>query len=1290
MRRSVKLRLLLVLSLGLALGAPVGRAPAGPAHYDKDAKAYTFTYTFALLPGGGGDPQLGQVQTPTADQENVVKSLVGQVSDVLSTVTGGRAKISSANYIDNIKDADLVVSLTGAPASPGFANVHATEGQPGQVVLYYESLVPKIKEDVVLTAAHELCHYIFGLADEYVEAGFFPQGCPVRQGSACLMDNYYSQGGRGFMGRFCNRSDHDHEPKQQASCQEIVDKFFNDLGVTNGDQAGAVAGANLPTATTNPRKEIIAMAIGKVRAKRLDDLAQNKVGSSLLSFARQTLAALIDDFNRDNADPLLMTASQIAQAVKGIVDAGKVVPLEKPAELEPRIFDAIKAEAQRLGDQVKDKKSETSRVTSIRSGLRSFIQELFRSKRLDRKTLSAPQQTALVDRLARDAARDPSLKATDRLVGLTNASVELDLAMAEDIITALDELNVPGTRTRLDWLAGLRSRLSKDYSIPGRTFARFGTKRTRLITPDANDENAYVLTQGGVYPYASVRDRSVVEFSRLINRSGKVQLVSPARTAGGDFAPLAARIERPFSEIPPEDPAARPTTGINLPEVIANTIEQLQRNRLENIAVLIPPSGLGDLGTQIPLLRKQVPADVDVRLDMVLVGPAPLSTEGRNLVADRRGSVLTVTDIDEIGAIAQRLKNEQTGGNWVIVPQQGSIPLGQRPALAPRQGTALVKAALQEVKKPNQISSILKETRDQLQKVLKPGVAETTQRRVSEAIDNAQVILNSLNALNQLAGSDLRLMSWGDGSGVPTSGNNLVIVGIDNNGLLHVRIFDAGGDRVTDTDETKLPGTQAGAISTLKQQLPGLLPPHVLTSAEKAQVISEATSIVGQTQLAEGVSKDLDQPGFDLARWKDRPRGVNAQLLLELGPAKERLARSRKLIYLAETSRPSDPAIDPILRKLTEPDQLGENLVNLANLLRAYEQLLEATVVASGDNVPIYARIDRTTLEQARIAVEDARRQQTLGLVTPFPVKPEQDNIVRLARFYAEGNSDFELIIGLTQELPGHTNIASANRFRIKLISDLGVEIADTAKIRFDENTSTPSLLVFRASTPPLRPGWYTPVLTFDKEDFEFLKQAKVNFTFSVGSDRPNIQLISGVVQDPKSTTKGTLKRAEQFAVIEVQVSAPSSVVGARIEGYYQMITSGSGPIDTRGVDFRDDGTDVNGLSKGQNGFDEARHDRAADDGIYTAFIPLTDVQKETEFRVFVQADTTDGKAHYVQLDDPNGDTNLDDADKDKDAASRRPRDKKARMQQDSATKAAEGKVLEFQRATSVHFRVEP
>jgi hypothetical protein len=99
-----------------------------------------------------------------------------------------------------------------------------------------------------------------------------------------------------------------------------------------------------------------------------------------------------------------------------------------------------------------------------------------------------------------------------------------------------------------------------------------------------------------------------------------------------------------------------------------------------------------------------------------------------------------------------------------------------------------------------------------------------------------------------LLGFDLRLMSWGDGSGVPTSGRNLVIVGTDDKGRLHIRIFDGRGQRVTDTDETQLPD-QAAAIGRLKDRISAMLPPTVPTDAELAEVLGKATSIAGQTPL---------------------------------------------------------------------------------------------------------------------------------------------------------------------------------------------------------------------------------------------------------------------------------------------------------------------------------------------------------------------------------------------------------------------------------------------------------
>jgi hypothetical protein len=120
---------------------------------------------------------------------------------------------------------------------------------------------------------------------------------------------------------------------------------------------------------------------------------------------------------------------------------------------------------------------------------------------------------------------------------------------------------------------------------------------------------------------------------------------------------------------------------------------------------------------------------------------------------------------------------------------------------------------------------------------------------------------------------DLRLMSWGDGTAVPTSGNSLVVAGTDGNSLLHVRVLvasgartdafeamdgngrlrlktvDASGSVTSDLLESNLDSARAGTLSALKQQLPGLLPPHVLTPAEKLQVLGQVTSILRQARF---------------------------------------------------------------------------------------------------------------------------------------------------------------------------------------------------------------------------------------------------------------------------------------------------------------------------------------------------------------------------------------------------------------------------------------------------------
>jgi RNA polymerase sigma factor (sigma-70 family) len=168
------------------------------------------------------------------------------------------------------------------------------------------------------------------------------------------------------------------------------------------------------------------------------------------------------------------------------------------------------------------------------------------------------------------------------------------------------------------------------------------------------------------------------------------------------------------------------------------------------------------------------------------------------------------------------------------------------------------------------------------------------------------------------AGCELRLMSWGDGSGVPTSSNNLMIVGADNSGLLHVRIFDTSG-KLTDTDETKLT-TQAGPIEDLRRQLAGLWPPHELTPSQKGQVIAAVTSIVGHIRL------DWDQ-----VTWPNRR--------YFFGAAYE--AMRRTLLDHAER-RGADKRIPP--RQQVQVDQI--HLENLARTADEHPEQIEALLEA--------------------------------------------------------------------------------------------------------------------------------------------------------------------------------------------------------------------------------------------------------------------------------------------------------------------------------------------------------
>jgi hypothetical protein len=344
--------------------------------------------------------------------------------------------------------------------------------------------------------------------------------------------------------------------------------------------------------------------------------------------------------------------------------------------------------------------------------------------------------------------------------------------------------------------------------------------------------------------------------------------------------------------------------------------------------------------------------------------------------------------------------------------------------------------------------------------------------------------------------------------------------------------------------------------------------------------------------------------------------------------------------------------------------------------------------------------LDRTKLDFLRKQVEDVQVMQAVG----HPVAPNIGaglNEVRLARFYVEpggkmGDFNFELVIGLTRALPQifneSTNWLESPLPILELYSDNGVIAADARNMRPDNSTSDPgTIFVFRAQDPSrLSEGWYTPVLSFDKRVMDQIRAPynEINFTFSVASLRPNIQLVASLRQPDGTKTLGTIHSGDQVAVVEVLVSAGSPIRGAKVTGYFQRINTGNTDIDTQEVLFQDGGQ-----------AQPLDADKLEDDGVYTAKIPISNVTRGTEFRVFIQADTTDGTAKFVALDDPNrfnpdakNDENqpvqITKKKAKKSTLTKTREDFQARGQE--AQKNAEGAAPRFQRATSLHFRVEP
>lgn len=689
---------------GLACG---NGAWAGPARYDPETRSMRFTYTYAaLVDGQFGEAAIGAPQKPTNEQDATIRTVVLKVSDALSKATAGRLKISTLDLVPDVKLADVVISLTGKPARGGWAMAGAIEGRPGQIGLYYQTLADELEQDYVLTAAHEVCHYVFGVVDEYN----FPSGCPSSNpgGPGCLMDNYLSQGTRhGWYGRFCS-VDHVSDPAQRQSCQEIVDKFFRDRNVTTigpADDSASMTTVAAVTAETSVRNRkskidnISRAAIGMLREQFQAKIKDKKSGAALSSIT--SLRGVAQSFLKAQLDlnQIGLSKEEQKDLVEGALkQTAAMVKVAIPPRFVP-IAEVIGKLANERAQQLRQespKDSDRARQRKIRQGLLAFLSGL--SGAANAPTIEGKlttEETKYLDHIAMQAATlSEEKKLNEELYRMALEHIRLDRETAGTVLDIAGELGVVGIENRLAALGEVDADL-RAY-MPGRTASTgFGRRRTIIIDPDPLDPaQDFVFCLSGIYRYTEIRDQCVDLFSKLVERA-KIEVLKTdaqktrlqARGRMLALTPQQRSLEernRRLAEMADRN-KVRVQREAELRATISELSQQIRRNRVENIVFLIPPGGLPhDIGAIFESLRRQLIVKGDVRLDIVMVGPDYIPYELRDIAVGSGGSISTIADIDEVGAVAQRLKNDQSSGSWVVLPHQDEIA-GPRTDFEPTQ-----------------------------------------------------------------------------------------------------------------------------------------------------------------------------------------------------------------------------------------------------------------------------------------------------------------------------------------------------------------------------------------------------------------------------------------------------------------------------------------------------------------------------------------------------------------------------------------------------------------------------
>lgn len=1259
-----KVRSLAVLILVPGFWASVPEAKAGPARYDPQTRSFHFTYTYAALSENvyAGIQGIGARQKPTPEQDAKARAMVKAVSDALERATGGRARIASLDPVNDIKDADLVISLTGNPGRAGWAIPGAIEGKPGQMGLYYQYLVDSAVQDVVLSAAHELSHYLFGLTDEYVHA-YFPRGCPTTNpgGPGCLMDNYLTNGDRhGWYGRYCADDHFTANPVQPKSCQTLVDQFFNQRNAPPADP-GLVK--------ESQKANVISAAGGFVRSEA-EARGGSRTGISASLGSLRTLARrfLLDQFEHFG---IKFNTREIGEVIKDVAIAGSKIALGGQGRITDELVKKLTETGLKLAVDFA-KKSLESRRRAIRDELKKVA--------LDAPEIGkslTQEELRLIDQIATNTASKSADEVRfEQLVQAARVHIEADLLNLQLSIANSATLGDPGTDVRLGQLRKLRKDV--DDALPGRSAVtiadpRFGVRRTVIIAPDPLDPNDdYILTQSGVHAYSEFRESCIKQFIKLVDRAK----ILPIWITGieDDDQPLAmtdARFQRTRERLLSENGVQ--ARNDRMQAIVSRVVDKVKSNQFENIIIFAPPGGLpAELGRPLDAVRDQVVGHTDLRLDVVLIDTATIPMPLRDLVMLSGGSILTIADIDEVGALAQRLRNQQSAGAWVTLPYQGTINPSDRSRSTSTKQTNWFEASGNGGEK---LAGDLNETIEDVGDLLQSG-----DRLTYSTYQSIYSIRKALIGTDGIKKAGDESKGWYKAMWTRAKAESQKL---SNDAGLKGQFSNFDPQRVDLTfvhDSFQRIVAIRSGVEALSREL----------SARKQLI--PLPKRVSEVDFQKMVRDTYYGKVKDLTPVIDKAQGVLEELkanqLKDLFPPQE-------INAFAGSNRTQDNRLESRIRLM-----LAElRLIEITGSVRRFEREIIPFLPAR----PVVLRVERQTASETlrRLQTPESIRvlNEVRGLREEFErhvqaskfdsdkpqrVEDEAAKIIRLSRFYTEaaymdqsGESirpRFEFVLGLSRPLPSLSDPSSIPR--VQLFTDDGLRV-EAPFLILDEAASSDLSLVYRLELLKTHEGaWYNAALVIDKVPYDMIEDT--NFTFSIASPRPNVELVATLVQsplsaeiDPPPTNRGTVRTFEGPARVEVQVLGGTSVTGASVKGLLQKIDSGTGMILPTFLPFTDDG-------KGG--------DRTANDGVYTMLIPLDRLAQPGEFRVNLLAVSTP-ESKNIKVEDPSQDL----------AKRKSEREPKRSSTLNDRNKTDDFKpieipiepALQFQRATTLHFRVE-